>query len=60
MERELWKLLYQLARDCEDFHWSRVEVFFRFDDRGCLLLGSDPRSSGELGVRTRQLAGESA
>src|SRR5918999_1488134 len=56
MERELWKLLYQLARTCEEFHWSRVDIFFRFDDRGCLLLGSDPRSTSGLGLRTRQLA----
>jgi hypothetical protein len=56
MERELWKLLYQLARTCEDFHWSRVDVFFRFHDRGCLLLGSAPRSACELGVRIGKLA----
>jgi hypothetical protein len=60
MERELWKLMYQLARDCEDFHWSRVEVFFRFDGRGCLFLGSTPRSACGLGVRAGQLAYEGA
>jgi hypothetical protein len=60
MERELWKVLYQLARECEEFHFSRVDVFFRFDDRGSLLLGSAPRSSGGLGVRAGKLAAEVA
>src|SRR5215207_9525767 len=27
MERELWKIVYRLARDCEDFHWSRIDVY---------------------------------
>mgnify|MGYP001190392187 CR=1 FL=1 len=50
MERELWKAVYQLTRECEDFHYFRVEVFFRFDDRGCVFLGGDPRSAGVLGL----------
>jgi hypothetical protein len=56
MERELWKVLYQLARSCEVFHWFRVEIFFRFHDRGRLLLGSTPRSTCGLGLSTGKLA----
>lgn len=46
MERELWKSMYQLARECENFRHFRAEIFFRFDDRGSVLLGGDPRSAG--------------
>ena len=50
MERELWSAVYQLTRECEDFHYSRVEVFFRFDDRGGVFLGNNPRSASVLGL----------
>jgi hypothetical protein len=50
MERELWLVLYKLARKLGGSPWFTVTKFFRLADRGRLLVGGDPRSTNELGV----------
>lgn len=56
MERELWLALYKLSRELGGSPWFAVTRFFRLGDRGCLLVGGDPRSTYQLGVQIDELA----
>jgi hypothetical protein len=56
MERELWIILYQLARGCDNAAWWQLGKFFRLRDRGSLLVGRTPRSTDKLVVSGRELA----
>ena len=56
MERELWLVLYRIARECDPRPWWAVTQFFRLGDRGSVPLGSDPRSTDVLGLQPSELA----
>lgn len=50
MERELWLVLYELARQCDPAPWWAVTEFFRLRGRGGLPLGGAPRPTHLLGL----------
>jgi hypothetical protein len=56
MERELWLALYKRVRELGASPWWAMTKFFRWGDRGRPVVGGDPRSTNELGVRFEQLA----
>ena len=50
MERELWLVLYKLARDCDPSPWWALTKFFRLGDRERLFVGGCSRSTDNLGL----------
>ena len=50
MERELWLVLYKLARDCDPAPWWATTTFFRPGGRGGVPLGGAPRPTDLLGL----------